>query len=160
MSIYFFLPSTTSEPPPEPEPSTTIPLWAMAAIGMAARNTTQYVALPLGVNNLTPVRLKTTDNAPARMVQLIQANGIPFPLTNTATVAYRLRNRQSSTEPDVEGAATVESRAGGIVKYTFTSPLPAAGNYYEEWVVTDGAAVVTFPGDGYIAVTIGNTLAG
>jgi hypothetical protein len=113
----------------------------------------QFVSLPMTVNNLSPVLLKTGDTSPSRCVQLVDSRNTPAQLSTGAVVVYRLKPR-GSTSAVVVGLATLLSPLLGICRYDFTAPLPAAGNYDEEWSVTDGGKTTTFPSRGFIPVQI------
>ncbi len=125
------------------------------------------VSLPLAVSSLEGVSLREGDNGPARVVQLIDSQLRPYPIPDSATVIYRLKLRsvagRVNLTPDaipIEGAATVLSTYMGVVRFDFTdeNPLPVAGSYNEEWIIDDTAGTtgqkITFPGDGYVPVTI------
>lgn len=80
--------------------------------------------------------------------QLIDGNGDPVDLSPgspTVTVKYLLW-APGAAAAKVNANATIVTPASGIVRYAFLAgDIDTAGPYIEEWQVTTGSNVVTYP---------------
>lgn len=83
------------------------------------------------------------DNTP---VDLTNATGVQFVMSLAATSADKVNRAASITSPPTAGS----------VSYSWvTGDTDTPGDYRAEWQVTwAGGKVQTFPGDGYISITV------
>lgn len=84
---------------------------------------------------------------------LYGGDGQPANLTG-ATVRFLMRAPGGSLK--VNGTATLEDAAGGVVSYTWAAAdLDTPGTYDAEWEVTyAGGAKQTFPSDRYLRIVV------
>ena len=78
--------------------------------------------------------------------QLTDGAGLPVDLSiGSPTVKYLLWG-PGSAAAKVNAAATIVTPASGIVRYSYlVGDIDTHGDYIEEWQVTTGSSVVTYP---------------
>lgn len=103
--------------------------------------------------------LKTGDQEPDLLVQLIKDNRVPKDLTNVTTVELHLAEANSNStlvEDDLSGNVTIESEADGRVSYAWQSDdTDTAATLVGEFVVVDSNnEQATYPNEGTFKVFV------
>lgn len=105
------------------------------------------------------VYLKSGDTAPALQATLQDGGGTAIDLTG-ATVRFHMRQK-GAIKPVVDSSAALVTPASGVVQYAWSDEDTALpGEYEAEFEVTYPSGIIeTFPSNGFINVTIRESLA-
>lgn len=78
--------------------------------------------------------------------QLLDGTGTPVDLSSGSPTVRYILYAPGAAAAKVAAAATIVTPASGIVRYSYQSTdIDTPGVYLEEWQVTTGANIVTYP---------------
>lgn len=103
--------------------------------------------------------IRQGDTVPILTSTILDQNGNVINLTG-ASVSFTMRTLTSSTPLTLAGSATVTNATTGAVQYAWnTNDTQTAGLYMGEWHVTEsGGATYTYPNDGYLTISVEESL--
>jgi len=78
--------------------------------------------------------------------QLLDGNGVPVDLSSGSPTVRYILYAPGAAAAKVQAAATIVTPATGIVRYTYQSTdIDTPGVYLEEWQVTTGTSIISYP---------------